>query len=195
MKSTTRFAPLLVAVALVVGTATAYADDGQAGPVFDASGPQGEAWVSVNLARHRTGDAYIPLLVAVYNRAGQPVTLDQSSFQLVGADHKALTMPSLQALREDYPKQSFDDTMVRVLGFTGVPFGTRLDERHLVPSSFFPSVSSGVVRYDTVELPNLYWTADVLYFPIPAGFAEGRTATLKIQGAGWEAPLEVTIHI
>ena len=59
----------------------------QAAPtVFKGESPEGEVWVSVELARHRSSEGFVPLLVAVRNSAGDPVTLERSSFELVGAD-------------------------------------------------------------------------------------------------------------
>jgi hypothetical protein len=167
----------------------------QDGPVFHDKTPFAEVWVSTDLAEHRADEDYIPVMVAIKNQGPGAATLTRDSFHLEGPDGKELPMPSVETLREDYPKTDFDYTMGRVYGFTGIPVGTRLLEHMSVPSSFFPAVRSGQVVWDSVQLPKNYWTVDLLYFPTPVGFADGREATLVVESDAWEEPVEVDFNL
>lgn len=183
---------LVIVVAMAVPM-TAQAQDGSA---FHSATPFAEVWVSTDLAQHRTDMDFVPVMVAVKNQGPGAATLTRDSFHLESADgNQLLDMPTVQALRTSYPKVDFDYTMGRVYGFTGIPVGTRLPEHLSVPSSFFPPVRSGAVTWDAVQLPQNYWTVDVLYFPTPAGFADGRQVTLVIEADAWDEPVEVAFGL
>ena len=162
--------------------------------IFTAKTSEGQVWVSVDIARYRRSEAYIPLAVAMYNTSRHSAVLDHGCFQLIGTDGVAEKMPTVRELRKRYTKQSFDLTMIRLYG---MPFGTRLDIDDLVPSNFFPVVGprSEGVRIQRVELPQFYWTIDLLYFPRPAGFAKGQAVVLVISPKGWKKPIRVTLHL
>ncbi len=179
-----------VVTLLTVGSRSATAGETQP-TVFNAQGPNGsQIWVSVDLARQRLTEAYVPLVVAVRNGDKGVATLNRSSFTLSGSDGRGEPMAQLKTLRANYKKDLFDRTAVRIYGF---PFGTLLDVAHVQPVEFFPVPGSGSgVRLDTVSLRPLYWTVDILYFKRPAGMAEGQEMTLKVASAGWESP--ITLH-
>jgi hypothetical protein len=162
--------------------------------IFTAKTGEGQVWVSVDIARYRRSEAYIPLAVAVYNTSRHSAVLDRNSFQLIGTDGVVEKMPTIRELRKRYTKQSFDLTMIRLYG---MPFGTRLDLADLVPSNFFPVVGPGNegIRIQRVELPQFYWTVDLLYFPRPSGFAKGQPVVLVVSPGGWQEPIRVTLHL
>ncbi len=181
-------------ILMTLGTATGATAGSKTKTIFTAKTNEGQVWVSVDIALHRTKEAFIPLAVAVYNRSRSSVVLNHDSFTLVGAGGVPLKMPTIPELRKRYTKQSFDLTMIRLYG---MPFGTRLDLEYLVPSNFFPVVANGSegVRIQRVELPQFYWTIDLLYFPRPAGFAKGQPVTLVVSPEGWDTPIRVKLHV
>jgi len=179
--------PLAMVALTVLGSLPAAAGESQP-TVFNAKGPNGaQVWVSIDLARQRLTEPYVPLVVAVRNGQKGVATLNRSSFTLIGRDGRSEPMAELETLRANYKKDLFDRTAVRLYGF---PFGTLLDLRHVQPSEFFPvpGVGSGI-RLDTVALQPLNWTVDILYFKRPAGMAEGQEMTLKVAPKGWETPI------
>ncbi len=185
---------VVVAILMAASTAGVATAGGRTKTVFSARSREGQVWVSVDIALHRTKEPFIPLAVAVYNTSRQSIVLNHDSFWLVGTDGVAHKMPTIPELRKRYHKQSFDLTMVRLYG---MPFGTRLDLEYLVPSNFFPLVENGSegVRIQRVELPQFYWTVDLLYFSRPAGLAKGEPVTLVVAPKGWDTPLHVKLSV
>ncbi|NOZ79155.1 MAG: hypothetical protein GXP48_08270 [Acidobacteria bacterium] len=183
-----------LAMIMMLVTTTGSAAGSRTGTIFTAKTNEGQVWVSVDIARYRRSEAYIPLAVAVYNTSRHSAVLDRGSFQLIGTDGVAEKMPTIRELRKRYTKQSFDLTMIRLYG---MPFGTRLDLDDLVPSNFFPVVGPGNegIRIQRVQLPQFYWTIDLLYFPRPSGFAKGQPAVLVVSPKGWQKPIRVTLHL
>lgn len=188
-----------VAVVLVVGlvmTGLSCASGEKAGrtrTVFDTRSDQGQVWVSVTLARQRSEEVFLPLVVAIYNRSARSVKLDRGSFVLVDANGHRFGMPEIPEFREGYPRVNFDLSTVVV---HGIPFGTRLQEDRFIPANFFPATKLGQgVKIDTVFVPRLYWTVDLLYFARPTGLAQGETVTLEVRGEGWSEPMRVLITI
>ncbi len=182
----------LVALAVAAAPATVAFAGGPAQQVFTARTDEGQVWVSVDLARFRTGETYLPFVIAVYNRSDRSATLTRSSFALV-AEGRTLPAPSVPRLREAYPKVNLDQTMVRVYA---IPFGTRLDVGHLVPSNFYPPVlPGGGVTIQRVELPPLYWTVDMIYLPNPGGLDGGKAFSIRVHPEGWSRAIEVEVHL
>lgn len=160
--------------------------------VFSSRSTEGEVWVSVDLTRHRLNQDDVPFQVVVRNTANRSVTLDRSSFRLIGADHKPLPLSAFDEWRDDYQLATADLTMMR---FFGLPFGTLLDLTDLEPSNFFPVTSTTGVLIDHVMLAPFHWTTDLLYFSKPAGLSEGRKVVLEVAPDGWEAPIRVEIQL
>jgi hypothetical protein len=180
----------VIALSALLVTAPALAEDTT---VFYGENELAEAWVSVDLARHRTEEPYAPFLVVVRCRGGEPAELDRSSFRMLAADGTADELPSIEEVRESYKKISFDMSMVR---FFGIPIGTRLDMSRVIPSNFFPPVGAGTgVRIDDIAIPNGYWIVDLLYFPWPDGLQDDRPAVLEIDAEEWETPLRVKLEL
>ncbi len=180
---------LIVTAAMAIGLAAEAEDT----TVFFDQNELAEAWVSVDLARHRTDDPYAPFLVVVRCRGGEPAELDRTSFRMLAADGSVEKLPTVEELRESYQKVSFDMSMVR---FFGIPIGTRLDMDRIIPSNFFPAVGAGAgVRVDDIAIPNGYWMVDLLYFSWPHGLQVGQPAVLEIEAEEWETPLRVKIEL
>ena len=157
--------------------------------VFDSKSGQGQVWVSLTLARQRMGENFIPLVVAVYNRESRSVKLDRSSFVLVDSAGERYSMPEIPELREGYSRVNFDLSTVVVYG---IPFGTLLQEDRYMPANFFPATKQNQgVKIDSLFLPRLYWTVDLLYLHRPPQLEKGSTFTLEVSGEGWDEPMKV----
>ncbi len=160
--------------------------------IFTTKTDEGWVYVNVDLARKRTGEAFIPLLVGVMNNSKQSVVLTRESFRIVMPDGTRLPAASVQQIREGYPKLENDFRWLasvepaRILGVRGV--GT-------VPSHFYPGLVEGTpVVITEVELPPRYWTADLIYLPRPEGFTGGELV-LEVAGEGWKAPVLVNLSL
>ena len=160
--------------------------------VFSSRSNEGEVWVSVDLTRHRLDQDYVPFQVVVRNTANRSITLNRSSFRVIGADHKPIPLSAFDAWRRDYTLATADLTMMR---FFGLPFGTLLDVNDLEPCNFFPVTSTAGVLIDQVMLAPFHWTTDLLYFKQPAGLSEGHKVVLEVAPDGWEAPIKVDIQL
>lgn len=160
--------------------------------IFSSKSSEGEVWVSVDLTRHRLNQDEIPLQVVVRNTAGRSVTLDRSSFELIGADHAVIPLTAFEQWRDGYRLATADLTMLR---FFGLPLGTLLNLDDLEPSNFFPAAAGEGVLVDHISLPPFHWTTDLLYFKQPAGLSDGHTVVLKVSPKGWEAPIKIDIQL
>ncbi len=167
------------------------AAEGAKPSVFTAKSDEGQVWVSVDLARFRTGEAYLPLVVAVANRAKGSIELNRTSIRLIDSMGGGFPMPTVGELRKAYDKRNLDQTMVRVFGF---PTGTLLTMSRLVPSNFFPPLTGGGgITIDRVELAPFTWTIDLMYFPRPNGPLTG--LTLEVAPEGWQQPVRVSVKL
>ena len=184
---TRRLVLLAVAGALLVPAATAQSP---AKPmVFKGASGEAEVWVSVELARHRLDEAFLPLLVTVSNRAKGSVTLTRESFRLLDHQGREIPLAELGEVRKEYGKLELDH---RQVSGVGLPLGTKLDQRKYIDASYFPVVTfRGGVKRDTVSIGALYWTVDLFYFRWPEGLRSGTGATLRIEGKGWEEPVTI----
>jgi len=185
---------LAILVILMLCGIRAEAGGGTFQRIFTAKTAEGEVWVSADLALQRRTDAFVPLVVAVYNSAKTSAVIERSSLKLIGTDGVPIRMAGIPELRKSYSKQNFDVTMLRLYG---MPFGTWLRLQRLVPSNFFPivSVDRGGVRIERVELAPFFWTIDLVYFKRPVGLAEGRTVILEVAPKGWQTPIQVKLHL
>jgi len=165
---------------------------GQSDKVFTTK--TGDAWVYVNveLARKRTKEGYIPLVVGVMNNSKSNVNLTRDSFKLIGPAGQEIPAATVQEIREGYPKLDLDYrwlqqvTPLRILGVRGV---------QAIPSHFYPGLYEGSsVVINTVQLSQRFFTADILYFKRPEGFTTG-TLVFEVQARGWEQPVRVSIRI
>jgi len=154
----------------------------------------GDGWVYVNveLARKRTSEGFIPLVVGVMNNSKNSVDLTRESFKLIGPAGQVIPAARVQEIREGYPKLDLDYrwlehvTPMRILGVRGV---------RAVPSHFYPGLYQGSsVVISTVQLARRFFTTDILYFEKPAGFTGGELV-FEISAEGWSEPVKVKIRI
>jgi len=160
--------------------------------IFTTKTDEGWVYVNVDLARKRTGEAFIPLLVGVMNNARQSAVLTRESFRLVMPDGTRIPAASVEQIREGYPKLENDFRWLRsveparILGVRGV--GS-------VPSHFYPGLVEGKpVVISRVELPGRFFTADLIYLPRPEGFTGGELV-LEVAAEGWENPVTVNLSL
>ncbi len=183
----------MVAAVMVLGLAvTGVTLAGQSDKIFTAK--TGDAWVYVNveLARQRSAEGYIPLVVGVMNNSKNNVNLTRESFKLIGPAGQEIPAATVREIREGYPKLDLDYrwleqvTPLRILGVRGVKF---------VPSHFYPGTYKGsAVVISTVQLSQRFFTADILYFKKPEGFTTGNLV-FEVQAKGWKEPVRVSLHI
>ncbi len=157
--------------------------------VFTGSSGEAQVWVSLELARHRSEEAFLPLLVTISNRGRESVRLTRESFRLTDHLGREIPLADLAEVRRGYGKLELDHRQVQGVG---LPLGTRLDRRKYIQSNYFPVVTfgGGVVR-DSVSIGPLYWTVDLFYFRWPEGLRSGKGATLHLEGKGWEEPVKI----
>ncbi len=179
----------LAAVAILAAAALAWAG-GTA--IYTSRTDEGWVYVNVDLARKRTAEAFIPLLVGVMNNAKQSVVLTRDSFRLVMPDGTRIPAATVEQVRRGYPKLENDFRWLesvepaRILGVRGVG---------AVPSHFYPGLVEGTsVVITEVELPRRYYTADLVYLPRPEGFSGGELV-LEVAARGWEQPVLVNLSL
>lgn len=154
----------------------------------------GQVWVNLSLTTLRLEEAYVPMVIAVYNQAKDEATVTRESFRLVGTDGQAAAVPGVKQLRTGYDKLNID---LRMISTAGIPLGTWLRRSRLVPSNFFPSMisSRGGTTIDHVTMPSLYGMVDLLYFERPRGLALGQPVVLEVKPEGWEEPIRLRIQV
>lgn len=182
--------PLVAILLLAAAGATAADRPGQL--VFKAESESGEVWANVGLTRQRLDQAYIPMVVLVANRSHEEVIVDRDAIRLVGSDGKRYPMPTLSELRKGYDKTGLDG---RAVSGAGIPYDVWRQNRRLIESNFFPSLSTdrrGIV-VDEVTLPSGTAMIDLLYFAKPYGLGPGQPFILEVRPVGWEAPLRLGI--
>lgn len=182
---------LLVAV-LIAGLAAAQ----EPAPELVVNGQSafGQVWVNLSLTGLRLQEPYVPMVIAVYNQARGGATVTRESFRLVGTDGQAVGVPGVKELRRGYDKLGID---LRMVSAAGIPLGTLLRRSRLVPSNFFPSMSSsrGGTTVDRVAMPPLYGMLDLFYFARPRGLALGQPVVLEVKPEGWEEPIRLRIRV
>lgn len=161
--------------------------------IFKGESAEAEVWVSVELARHRVEEPFVPLLVTISNRGRDSVRLTRDSFRLLDRQGREIPLAELGEVRRNYGKLELDH---RQVSGVGLPLGTRLDERKYIQANYFPVVTfSGGVKRDAVSVGPLYWTVDLFYFRWPEGLRSGTGAVLQIEGKGWEEPVRIPFSL
>ncbi|HHQ49261.1 MAG TPA: hypothetical protein ENK19_10330 [Acidobacteria bacterium] len=183
---------VLVALVVVSLASAGVTLAGQSDKIFTTKTQDAWVYVNVDLARKRTKEGYIPLVVGVMNNSKNNVNLTRSSFKLIGPAGEEIPAATVQEIREGYPKLDLDYrwlqqvTPMRILGVRGVQF---------IPSHFYPGLYEGSsVVINTVQLGQRFFTADILYFKKPKGFTTG-TLVFEVTAKGWEHPVRVSIRI
>jgi len=154
----------------------------------------GQVWVNLSLTGLRLDETYVPMVIAVYNRAKGQATVTRDSFRLIGADGREVHVPGVKELRQAYDKLTMDRRMVST---AGIPFGTWLRRSRTVPSNFFPGMGSsgGGTTIDHVSMPPMFGMVDLVYFERPKGLALGQPVVLEVKPEGWEESIRLQIRV
>ncbi len=163
--------------------------------LFIAEDENGKVWANLSLTVQRTGEPYLPMVVAVENQHSKPVTLTRESFWLSDLDDIIYVMPSIKEMRKNYERAVMDS---RTVSFAGIPWESWRWNSRLEPSNFFPNMRStrGNTVMDTVTLRQRHAMADLLYFERPRNLGEGRPFFLNVlPKKGWDAPIRIRFVI
>lgn len=160
--------------------------------VFTGRSDEGEVWANVALTALRLDEDYLPMVVAVVNRAPEPVVVDRDTIRLVGPDGLRYPMPTLRELRRNYGRLGLD---TRAASAAGIPWELWARDRRLVESNFFPDLMSSRrgIAIDEVSLGTGLAMVDRVYFARPPGLVVGTPFLLEVAPEGWRAPIRVGI--
>jgi hypothetical protein len=160
-----------------------------------AEDENGKVWANLSLTVQRTGEPYLPMVVAVENQHSKPVTFTRESFWLNDLDDIVYVMPSIKEMRKNYERSVMDS---RTVSFAGIPWESWRWNRRLEPSNFFPNLRStrGNTVMDRVTLRQRHALADLMYFESPRNLGEGRPLFLNVRPTkGWKAPIRIRFVI
>jgi len=185
---------VVLSLAAVLGVSGSFSSGEEPAPVVAyGNTSEGEVWVSVEIARHRTGESFFPLIITVLNKAKKAAELDRGSFRIFGARAETILLGGIKEVRSGYGKFRLDWSAAQGVG---LPLGTKLKRGRRMRSNFFPIVTIGSsVKIDHVYLPRGHWSVDIFYFPWPSGLKEGFEVTLEVQADRWEAPVSVPFRL
>jgi len=182
-------------LALVVGLGSAAALAEEPPPlVVNHETNWGAVWVNLTLTANRIGEPYLPMVVAVQNRARQPVKVDRRAMWLIGPDRSRRPMAELKEVRAGYGKLNMD---WRSATAAGIPVSVWRRQRRLRESNFFPDVSAarGATVIDRVTLRRHDALVDLVYFRTPPSLGAGRPFVLEISPEGWEIPIRLGLLV
>ena len=184
-----RLLPLVLVLAALSGPG---AEEEPRRLVFSGRSDEGEVWANVGLTMLRLDEDYLPMVVAVVNRAAQPVVVDRDAIRLVGPDGLRYPMPTIRELRRNYGKLGLD---TRAASAAGIPWELWVRDRKLVESNFFPDLmrSRRGIAIDEVSLGTGLAMVDRVYFARPPGLGIGTPFLLEVAPVGWQAPIRVGI--
>lgn len=184
-----RLLPLVLVLAALSGPG---AEEEPRRLVFTGRSDEGEVWANVALATLRLEEDYLPMVVAVVNRAAEPVVVDRDAIRLVGPDGLRYPMPTVRELRRNYGKLGLD---TRAASAAGIPWELWARDRRLVESNFFPDLmrSRRGIAIDEVSLGTGFAMVDRVYFARPPGLGAGTPFLLEVAPDGWQAPIRVGI--
>jgi hypothetical protein len=187
-----RLIVIVASLATVVGAASSPAQDEPRRVVFSGGNSMGELWANVGLTVLRLDEDYIPMVVAVVNRARNAVVVDRDSIRLVTRNGERFPMPTLKELRKGYRRSSID---ARTASGAGIPYLVWRSERRLMESNFFPNLQTSrrAIAVDEITLAPGYALLDLVYFAKPPGLQPGEPLLLEVQADGWEAPVRLGI--
>jgi len=166
--------------------------------LFIAENDNGKVWANLTLTVQRTAEPYLPMVVAVENRAKDSITLGRDSFFLSDLDEIVYVMPSIKEIRKNYDKMVMD---YRTVSYAGIPWENWRWTRRLEMANFFPDMRAtarGNTVLDRVTLRHRHAMVNLLYFERPRNLELGRPFFLTVQpkkGKGWEIPIRMRIVI
>ena len=164
--------------------------------LFIAENDNGKVWANVTLTIQRTGEPYLPMVVAVENHSKKSVTLDRDSFWLSDLDDIVYIVPSVKEVRKNYDKTVMD---YRTISYAGIPWENWRYTRRLERSNYFPDLrasSAGNTVLDRVTLRQRHAMVSLFYFEKPRNLEPGKPFFLVVQPTkGWEIPIRMRIVI
>jgi hypothetical protein len=184
----------IAAVGLLTVTA-APADHEPQRFLFIAENDNGKVWANLTLTVQRTGEPYLPMVVAVENLNKKSVTLTRESFWLSDLDDIIYVMPSVKEVRKNYDKLVID---YRAVSYAGIPWENWRFTRRLEMANFFPDLRATRGRntvLDRVTLRHRHAMVNLLYFERPRNLELGRPFFLAVQPRGWEIPIRMRFVI
>jgi hypothetical protein len=180
---------------IVAGSVVAQQAEEEQRVLFIAENEAGKVWVNLTLTIQRTGEPYLPIVVAVENQTEKPSTFDRGSFWLNDLDDIIYVLPTVKELRKNYEKSVMD---YRMVSFAGIPWENWRWNRRLESANFFPNLRSprGATVRDQVTLRQRHAMVDLLYFERPRNLAPGRPFFLNVlPKKGWEIPIRIRLVI
>jgi hypothetical protein len=162
--------------------------------LFIAENENGKVWANVTLTIQRTGEPYLPMVVAVENLHKKSITLGRDSFWLSDLDDVVYIVPSVKEVRKNYDKTVMD---YRTVSWAGIPWENWRYTRRLERSNFFPDLrasSAGNTVLDRVTLRQRHAMVSLFYFEKPRTLEPGKPFFLVVQPEkGWEIPIRMRI--
>jgi hypothetical protein len=162
--------------------------------LFIAENGAGKVWANLNLTIQRTGEPYLPMVVAVENLQRKSVTIDRDSFWLSDLDDIIYVLPSVKEVRKNYDKSVMD---YRMASYAGIPWENWRWTNRLERANFFPDLRStrGNTVRDHVTLRHRHAMVNLLYFERPRNLQRGRPFFLTVHPGGWEVPIRIRFVI
>ena len=162
--------------------------------LFIAENDSGKVWANITLTLQRTGEPYLPMVVAVENMSKKSIQLDRESFWLADLDDIVYVMPSVKEVRKYYDKTVMD---YRMVSYAGIPWENWRWTKRLESANFFPDLRStrGNTVRDHLTLRRRHAMVNLLYFERPRNLQRGRPFFLVVRPKGWEAPIRIRILI
>jgi len=192
------FAATLVVIAVAGDVMIANQDQEQeAEPqrvLFIAENDSGKVWANITLTLQRTGEPYLPIVVAVENMWKKSIQLDRESFWLADLDDIVYVMPSVKEVRKYYDKTVMD---YRMVSYAGIPWENWRWTNRLESANFFPDLRStrGSTVRDHLTLRRRHAMVNLLYFERPRNLQRGRPFFLVVHPKGWEVPIRIRLLI
>jgi len=162
--------------------------------LFIAENDAGKVWANITLTLQRSGEPYLPMVVAVENMSKKSIVIKRESFWLSDLDEIVYFMPSVKEARKNYDKIVMD---YRMISYAGIPWENWRWTRRLESANFFPDLRStrGNTVRDHVTLRTRHAMVNLLYFERPRNLQRGRPFFLVVHPKGWEIPIRIRILI
>lgn len=162
--------------------------------LFIAENDAGKVWANISLTLQRTGESYLPMVVAVENMAKKSIVVERESFWLSDLDDIIYFLPTVKEVRKNYDKSVMDYRMVT---YAGIPWENWRWTRRLESANFFPDLRStrGNTVRDHVTLRHRHAMVNLLYFERPRNLQRGRPFFLTVHPKGWEIPIRIRLLI
>ena len=160
--------------------------------LFIAENEVGKVWVNIALTLQRTGEPYLPMVVAVQNLGQENADLDRTSIWLADLDGVIYVMPTVKEFRKNYKRSNID---YRMVSYGGIPWEGWRWNRRLEPANFFPDLraTQGNTTRDRITLRQRHAIVNLLYFERPRNLQPDKPFFLVVHAEGWEAPIRLRI--